>query len=347
VAASAWAENLDSGQTISVQRLLLLRSLAGLGDFLCVVPALRALRLAFPHAQIHLVGLPQNRALVDRFGHYIDELIEFPGFPGLPERSPQLAQIPTFLAQMQQQQFDLAIQMHGSGSITNPLLALFKAQKMAGFFLPGNYCPDPLTFLPFVESESEIRRYLRLLNFLGISAQEEGLEFPLSQGDWQEFATIAEANALQFDRYVCVHPGASVAERRWSLEHFASVADWLADKGFRVVLTGSSAEKPLGQVIGQLMRSEPIDLMGKTSLGALAGLLKQSRLLVCNDTGVSHLAAALKVPSVVIFSQSEPSRWAPLDRDRHRVVQHSTQVSLEAVLREVDSVLRREFAHVA
>lgn len=346
VASSTVFENVDPIQVISIQRLLLLRSLMGLGDFLCIVPALRALRSAFPAAQIHLIGLPQNRGLAERFRHYLDEFIEFPGFPGLPERSPQLEQIPRFLMHVQQQRFDLALQLHGSGGITNPLLALFGAKRMAGFFLPGNYCPDPATFLPFVEAESEIRRYLRLLDFLGIPTQGDVLEFPLNQEDWQEFETIAAANSLS-KPYVCVHPGASVEQRRWSLEYFAKVADWLRDRGFAVVLTGSTSEKPLGQAIQQGMRAEAIDLMGQTSLGALAGVLHQSRLLVCNDTGVSHLAAALNVPSVVIFSQSEPSRWAPLDRDRHRVVQHPTQVSLEAVLAEADSVLRQESAHVA
>jgi ADP-heptose:LPS heptosyltransferase len=56
------------------------------------------------------------------------------------------------------------------------------------------------------------------------------------------------------------------------------------------------------------------------SIGAMATLMSRARLLVCNDTGVSHIAAALKLPSVVIFSKAEIARWAPLDRQLHRCI---------------------------
>ena len=65
---------------------------------------------------------------------------------------------------------------------------------------------------------------------------------------------------------------------------------------------------------------ESLSLAGETDLGTIALLLRDSRLLLCNDTGVSHIAAALKVPSVVIFTGSDPDRWKPLDVGRHVAV---------------------------
>ncbi len=324
------------------ERIVILRALQ-LGDLLCAVPALRALRAALPQAQITLVGLPWARGFVDRFSRYLDRFIEFPGYPGLPEREPLLSQVPAFLEQTQSQGFDLALQMHGSGSIVNPLVVLFGARVNAGYYLPGEYCPDPERFMPYPEGLPEIRRHLRLMEFLGIEPRGEELEFPLRQEDARELRRVEQAAQLLPGEYVCVHPGARASNRRWPPESFAAVADDLAGRGLKVVLTGSKEEAPLTRAVAAAMRAPAVDLTGQTSLGALGLVLKESRLLVSNDTGVSHIADALHVPSVVIFGAADPERWAPLDRERHRVVDGKRE-GPETVIRQVDRLLEGEAA---
>lgn len=321
------------------RKVLVFRALQ-LGDLLCAVPAFRALRAAYPDAKITLVGLPWARSFVDRFCRYFDDFIEFPGFPGLAERRADLEKIPAFVEQVRRMEFDLALQMHGCGTISNPLVSLFGAKECAGFFVPGQYCPDPDRFIPYPSGEPEVWRHLRLMQRLGVPLQGEYLEFELQRQDMGKFRALPNAHSLRPGRYVCIHPGARAEWRRWPPEKFAAVADELSRQGFEIVITGSEDERALSQRVESSMKEPVINFCGNTDLGSLAALLADARLLICNDTGVSHLAAALRVPSVVVFCSSDLAGWPPLDRQLHRSVCRIAGVKPEEVLAQVGSLLR-------
>lgn len=293
-----------------------------LGDLLCAVPALRSLRHGKPGARITLVGLPWARDFVERMP-YVDDFIEFPGWHGMPERKPDLAGMSPFLDRVHERHFDLAIQLHGSGTLTNPLLSLFGARRMAGFYLAGRVSPDPETFIPWPEDRPEIRRLLALTEHLGLPDCGEALELPILPREKEEWEALHASLTLGSRGYVCIHPGARLASRRWLPARFAQVADQLAAQGLSVLLTGTAAEAPLLASIRQAMRRPAIDLAGHTSLGTLAALVASARLVVCNDTGMSHVAAAVGTPSVVVSSGADAVRWQPLDTERHRVLWHA------------------------
>lgn len=301
-----------------LQRIAVFRALQ-LGDMLCAVPALRALRAAAPDAHITLIGLPWAAGFVERFSRYVDDLLVFPGFPGFPERDVESGAMPQFLEEAQQRHFDLAIQMHGSGRLSNSLVGLLGAQHIAGYFESGQYCPDPQRFIAWEESEHEVLRYVRLMEFLGAASCGEATEFPLFDADYEALRQCHDALPAP-GTYVCMHPGARLPSRRWLPQRFAQVADYLADSGLKVVITGSEEERDITAAVIRSMHASALDLTGKTSLGALAALVAQARLVVCNDTGVSHVAAAVATPSVIVCCGSDPVRWAPLDSARHCVI---------------------------
>jgi ADP-heptose:LPS heptosyltransferase len=147
------------------------------------------------------------------------------------------------------------------------------------------------------------------------------LEFPLHDADWQQWTSLG----LQRDGYVVVHAGSQLPSRRWPAERFARVADALAKEGLQVVLTGTQGEREIVSKVLRHMRAPGRDLTGVTSLGGLAALVARARLVLANDTGISHIAAALKAPSVIVASGSDPRRWAPLEQRLHRVLWHPTE----------------------
>lgn len=301
-------------QTIAVFRAL------QLGDMLCAVPALRALRQAHPQARITLLGLPWARAFAARFAHLVDDFIAVPGYPGLPEQPWDPLAVTGFLKEAQARRFDLFLQLHGSGRVTNGLAQLVGARRSAGYHLPGDPCADaPADFL-WRDEEHEVARWVRLLGLLGMPPRGMELEFPLHQADLAGFRRLGREQGLASGTYVCLHPGSQLPSRRWLPAAFAQVGDVLAQAGYRVVITGTGPEMELARTVAGSMRAEPLVLAGRTSLGVLGALIGQAAGLVCNDTGVSHIAAATGTPSVVVSCGSDPRRWAPLDTNLHRVM---------------------------
>ena len=305
------------------RRIAVFRALQ-LGDLLCAVPALRAVRNGFPDAEITLIGLPWAGDFVRRFARLVDRFVEFPGFPGLPERDPDLAALPGFLADAQAARYDLAIQMHGRGDLTNAIVGAFAARLTAGFCPPGAPCPDPLRFLPWPDSGTEIHRCIALTDFLGLPRAGDRLEFPFDNDEMVRGEALLARHRLEPGHFVCVHPGARLYTRRWPSDHFAAVAQDIVRRGFPVVLTGSGEE---GLITRRIARTLPagsfVDLAGHTELGVFAAVLRHARLLVANDTGVSHVAAALRVPSVVVCCGADPHRFAPLDHALHEVLHYA------------------------
>ena len=311
-------------------RIAILRALP-LGDLLCAVPALRSFRRAFPDAEITLVGLPEAGEFVERFGAYLDGLLELPGYPGLREPEADIAAIPDFLRDAQARSFDLVVQLQDDGEVTNPLAVLMGGSRTAGFFAEGSWCPDPEAFVPWPDRGPEPMRLLRLPERIGLPVDGPQLELPLTDEDR---AAVSRPDG----EYACVAPGGRAAARRWSAEGFAAVADALAERGLQVVLTGSEADAPVTAAVAAAMRTPATDLGGQTSLGAFGALVEGARLVVTNDSGASHVAAALRVPSVVVLTASDPRRWAPLDGTLHRSVT-APVIRPELLLAEVERLL--------
>jgi ADP-heptose:LPS heptosyltransferase len=317
----------------NIRSVSILRALQ-LGDLLCSVPALRALRNALPQAHISIMGMPWMKSFVERYSHYLDEFIWFPGYPGLPEQPVHPQATADFITEMIKRNFDLAIQMQGNGSIINPLIALLGANQIAGYCRMDDYCPDSSLFITYPNGISEIHRHLTLMQHLGFPSASDHLEFPITGKDIDDLKNTGIS--IEHGKYICVHPGSRGTWRQWPAAYFARVADECAEKGWQIVLTGTKEEMPIVEEVISNMVSEPIVAAGKTSLGAIGALLKNAAGLISNCTGVSHIASALKTKSVVISMDGEPERWAPLNSALHIMIDWTKNEDVEKVSAAVD-----------
>lgn len=320
-----------------IKKIAILRALQ-LGDMLCAIPAIRALRKAYPEAEITLIGLPWAAQFVQRFNRYFDAFIHFPGFPGLPEQDYSQQAFIRFVEQANEKEFDLVIQMQGNGTIVNELLPLLNARYMAGYYNAESYIPNGL-FMEYPNYGSEVHRHMMLMKFLGIEANDDALEFPVNQKDEADFEKLCLY--LPEKRYICIHPGSRGRWRQWPPKYFAELGNLCIEHGFTVVVTGTKDESDITQELIKCMHHPVIDLTGCTSMGAVTLLLQNAYMLIANCTGVSHIASATKTRSIIISMDGEPERWGPINTSLHTTIDCKSHHRFEEVLKQTIKVLQQ------
>ncbi len=275
------------------RRVVILRPL-GLGDFLTGIPAYRAIARAFPDHRIVLAAPSALGGLVE-LGCGIDELVA---------TEPLEPLAPVLHAA------DVAVDLHGRGPESHRILLAARPRRLVAFRNPA--VPASRSGARWIAAEHEVLRWCRMLTHAGIAAdpRELDLHIPI-----RERPSAGTAMTI-------VHPGAASESRRWPVARWAAVARAEATAGRRVVITGSSAERARAlDVARRAGISAAAVVAGRTNLRQLAQLVGSADAVVCGDTGVAHLATALRIPSVLLFGPMSPARWGPPpERAQHRVL---------------------------
>ena len=288
----------------------------GIGDYCFAVPALAALRAAYPQAEIVLLGKQWHyEFLRDRPGP-IDRVVVIPPYggvsaePGAPEDREALAR---FFDAMRAERFDLALQLHGGGRYSNPFTRKLGARATAGLRTSD---ADPLDRnVPYVYFQPEILRYLEVVSLIG--AAPTGIE-PAVDVTARDIAEVEALGLPPGAPLAVLHPGATDPRRRWPAEHFAAIGGALARAGAHVAVIGSGEERALAADVTARIAPPAIDLCGRLTLGGLAALLARSRVVVSNDSGPLHLAAAVGAATVGIFWCGNMINGGLPTRARHR-----------------------------
>lgn len=300
-----------------VDRIAVLRA-NGLGDFVVALPALAALRAAYPHAEITYLGATWHPALLTGRPGPWDRVLVVPPYPGVHDgdgASRDSAQVRAFFADQQHEHYDLAIQLHGGGGNSNPFVSALGARVTAG---SRDVAAPPLDrTIPYAYYQHEVHRFLEVAGLVGAVPVELEPRLAVTEADR---AAAAEALLPATGPLVGLAPGASDPRRRWPPESFAGVAQELADRGARVVLVGQGPDDERAAArIAARMTAPPLDLVGQLSLSALTGVLARCRVVVGNDSGPRHLAAAVGTATVGVYWCGNVINAGPLTRTRHRV----------------------------
>lgn len=301
----------------NIHKIAVLRANA-LGDFIFSLPALVALRAAYPAAEIVLLAKQWHTDFLASRPSPIDRVVVIPlcaGVSAEPGTEENAAELEDFFKRMVQEHFDLAIQIHGGGGYSNPFIRRLRARTTAGLKVPE---AEPLDCgIPYLYFQSEIARYLEVVALVGASPVTIEPAIVVTQRDREEARRYIPPEGQPL---AVLHPGASDIRRRWPADKFAAVGDALAAAGAHVVITGNAQERDLTAKVVKTMHATAQDLSGRLSLGGLAGLLEYAKVVVTNDTGPMHLAHAVGSKTVGIYWAYNVLTAGQLTRNRHRPV---------------------------
>lgn len=301
-----------------VRRIVVLRPNA-VGDFIYALPCLHALRAAYPVADITYIGKQWHADFLHGRPGPIDRVEVLPPCPGVgaaPDAPSDPALVEDFIARMQAQRFDLALQIFGGGRYSNPFIKRFGARLTIGMKADD---AEPLERWVYYGPLQQ--RRLQLLEVAALAGAQPVFPHPeleVIDRDRDEADAVLPFEAQR--PLVMIQPGASDARRRWDARRFAAVADALARAGARIAVNGTEQEGPVVRAVLEHMHEPAVDLTGAVSVSGLCGLLARSALLVSNDTGPLHLALALGTPAVGVYWLNNLFEAAPLRNEGHRAL---------------------------
>ncbi|GAB7027912.1 lipopolysaccharide heptosyltransferase II [Geotalea toluenoxydans] len=299
------------------QKKILVMRYRFIGDTILTVPFLRNLRRAEPDAFIAWMVAPGSSEVVKGIP-YVDELIYWdPVTIHADSRGTHrtLASKIAFFKELRSRHFDKVYVL--KRSFSSALIAwLSGAKERIGFNTEGR------SFLltkqiRYRHDRHEVQNFLDVLRADGVPVGDEYLEAWISPEE-QRFADqyLTERGIRADDLLMAIHPFAANPDRGWHQDNFIKAANRLQQLyDARIVLFGGGRDVEQAQFLMERISPEPVMVVGSTTLRQTLAILARCRLLVCNDSGIMHLGAALGVPLVAVFGPQSPVKFGPWGKD--------------------------------
>ncbi|MCK9995555.1 MAG: glycosyltransferase family 9 protein [Candidatus Krumholzibacteria bacterium] len=297
------------------RRVLIVRQHNQMGDMVCATPVLRAIRETFPGAEILLVTAPVNEEVVLHNPH-LDHVVTF---------DQKMWRRPSdffrFVGRLRNYRADVAFVLSSvSFSVTSSAIALFSGAR---YVVGGDSAPfgwdisrhafslempsDPVQKIHAVEHN------LAPLRAIGISTDDTStVVVPAPEETAYARRILTDLGLLP--GFWAIHPGAGKKQNVWPAERFAEVASRAVAAGEKILLLHGPADAgPLAELTGLLADEigSGVKVAPACPVGVGAALLQQANRFLCNDTGVMHMAGALRVPTVTLFGPTDPALWKP------------------------------------
>jgi len=297
------------------KRILIIK-LISVGDVLFTTPAVRALRLGFPKAHLaYLVGSWSKGVIEDNPN--LNEIIVYDAPRHSPDRWRAWLDSLSCLRELRRKRFDLAVIFHRT-SFAGLLALLAGIPNRIGFDYHGQ--GRFLTRKVAYESgKHEVDRYLDVIRSLRLSPAGLWTEMQVGRKEQNYAFELLRACGLKpGEKLVTIllgggkNPGTFMPTKRWPADRFARLIDEMVRRfQVKVLLVGGSGDEEVVKNVVSQMKSQAVNLVGKTTFKQLAAVLQRCQLFIGGDSGPLHIAAAVGTPTLGIFGPSDPRLVAP------------------------------------
>lgn len=282
-----------SGSVEPTRSILLIRP-GGIGDAVHLVPAIHALQLKYPGIAIDILAERRN----------VGTFVLCPGI-----RRTYHYDRPEELLRVLRNRYDVVIDTEQWHRLSAVVARMITSSIKVGYATNERSRLFTHT-IPYSHEDYEAVSFLHLLEPLGIFAaaipKRTWLQVPQAAREVVSL-DLTDAGARPF---IAFFPGGSIADRRWGVENFRTVAQWCGKRGIRVVVVGGKGEQGKAVCIADGLH-HVLDLAGRTNLAETAAVLEQADVVVSGDSGILHIAVGLGRPTVSLFGPGIVAKWAP------------------------------------
>lgn len=296
-----------------------------IGDIVCALPAMYAIRQAYPSAHLTLLTTPVKRELPGAYellanAEWLDEIIVY-----YADDIDTWGKRWALLKRLKKKSFNLWIELPGDLSTIKKTIRNMIFARLTGVRWAYGWRIN--TIRNFVQIQSkyihhpyEVQRLTKILSESGIKGDRIHYPLPIT---CQHRETVTNLLSIFPDPklpIIALAPGAKRTVNRWQAERFASVVKHLKKIGNNVILIGGSGDISVCALINDLSGNSCLNLAGQTTLLESAGVIEKCRMLIANDSGVQHLAVAVHTPCISLFSARDiKGKWEP-DGNIHTVI---------------------------
>jgi heptosyltransferase II len=314
---------IDPGKILVVQP-------SWVGDAVMATPALRAIRERYPSARIAYMMKRYVKPLYTGLP-WADQLITYRSGKTTKKAGKGLFDL---AGRLRSAKFDLAILLPNSFQ-TALVCKMANIPRVVGYdrdgrgfllsdkLLPrkekGKFVPTPI-----------VKYYMGLAHYLGSQGRDLSLKLFVTESERREAGDVLEKCGLARDierpaaggkpPLILLNPGAQFGTAKlWPAEYFTTLADRLIEElGATILISGAPRERRIVEAISRSMKHAPVDLLSKGStLGTLKEIVRRCDLMITNDTGPRHIAAAFDVPVVTLFGPTHPE-WTEINFPKER-----------------------------